>query len=45
MELAFGGAVVIDTDGPFIEVHPEEDFRIVAALVLRQVVRPLLRVE
>ena len=30
MELAFGGAVVIDTDGPFLEVHPEDDFRIVA---------------
>jgi hypothetical protein len=28
--LAFGGAVVIDTDGPFLEVHPEDDFRIVA---------------
>ena len=28
MELAFGGAVVVDTDGPFLEVHPEEDFRI-----------------
>ena len=27
--LAFGGAVVIDTDGPFLEVHPEEDFRLV----------------
>ena len=29
--LAFGGAVVIDTDGPFLEVHPEEDFRVIAA--------------
>ncbi len=28
--LSFGGAVVIDTDGPFLEVHPEEDFRITA---------------
>ncbi len=27
-QLAFAGAVVIDTDGPFLEVHPEEDFRI-----------------
>jgi hypothetical protein len=27
-DLAFGGAVVIDTDGPFLEVHPEEDFRL-----------------
>jgi hypothetical protein len=24
--LSFGGAVVVDTDGPFLEVHPEEDF-------------------
>ena len=30
-ELAFGGAVVVDTDGPFLEVHPEDDFRIVTA--------------
>ena len=28
MLLGFGGAVVIDTDGPFLEVHPEDDFRI-----------------
>ena len=28
MEIAFGGAVVVDTDGPFLEVHPEEEFRI-----------------
>jgi hypothetical protein len=28
MGLAFGGAVVVDTDGPFLEVHPEEEFRI-----------------
>jgi hypothetical protein len=28
MDLAFGGAVVVDTDGPFLEVHPEADFRI-----------------
>ena len=28
MELAFGGAVVVDTDGPFLEVHPEDDFRV-----------------
>jgi hypothetical protein len=26
--LSFGGAVVIDTDGPFLEVHPEDDFRV-----------------
>ena len=31
MPLDFGGAVVIDTDGPFLEVHPDDDFRIVAA--------------
>ena len=29
MGLAFGGALVVDTDGPFLEVHPEEEFRIV----------------
>ena len=27
-QLAFGGPVVIDTDGPFLEVHPDPDFRI-----------------
>jgi hypothetical protein len=27
-DLAFGGAVVVDTDGPFLEVHPEDDFQI-----------------
>jgi hypothetical protein len=26
--LGFGGPVVIDTDGPFLEVHPDENFRI-----------------
>ncbi|HEY6929742.1 MAG TPA: hypothetical protein VJA66_08705 [Thermoanaerobaculia bacterium] len=26
--LSFGGPVVIDTDGPFLEVHPDSDFRI-----------------
>jgi len=26
--LDFGGPVVVDTDGPFLEVHPESDFRI-----------------
>jgi len=30
-ELGFGVAVVIDTDGPILEVHPEEDFQIVGA--------------
>lgn len=30
MQLDFGGAVVVDTDGPFLEVHPENEFRIVA---------------
>ncbi len=28
MALDFGGPVVVDTDGPFLEVHPEGDFRI-----------------
>jgi hypothetical protein len=28
MRIAFGGAVVVDTDGPFLEVHPEGEFRI-----------------
>jgi len=27
-QLAFGGPVVIDIDGPFLEVHPDPDFRI-----------------
>jgi hypothetical protein len=26
--LAFGGAVVVDEDGPFLEAHPEADFRV-----------------
>jgi hypothetical protein len=26
--LEFGGAVVIDEDGPFLEVHPDRDFRV-----------------
>lgn len=30
-EIVFGGAIVVDTDGPFLEIHPEDDFRIVAA--------------
>jgi hypothetical protein len=29
-QLEFGGAVVIDEDGPFLEVHPDRDFRVVA---------------
>src|SRR5262245_6536743 len=29
MILAFGGAVVIDSDGPFLEIHPDQDFQIV----------------
>lgn len=29
-QLTFGGAVVVDTDGPYLEVHPEDDFRIMA---------------
>ena len=28
IRVRFGGAVVIDTDGPFLEIHPEEDFEI-----------------
>lgn len=24
----FGGAVVVDTDGPFLEIHPEDEFSI-----------------
>ncbi|MGH9316048.1 MAG: hypothetical protein ACRD1P_02920 [Thermoanaerobaculia bacterium] len=31
IELAFRGAVVVDTDGPFLEVHPEDDFRVLMA--------------
>ncbi len=30
-DVEFGGAVVIDEDGPFLEVHPDRDFRIAAA--------------
>jgi hypothetical protein len=26
MLVFFGGAMVIDTDGPFLEIHPDEDF-------------------
>lgn len=29
--VAFGGPVLIDEDGPFLEVHPDEDLRVVAA--------------
>lgn len=29
MVLSFGGAVVVDTDGPFLEIHPDQDFQIV----------------
>jgi hypothetical protein len=25
--LEFGGAIVVDRDGPFLEIHPDEDFR------------------
>lgn len=28
MLLSFGGPVVVDTDGPFLELHPEDDFAI-----------------
>ena len=31
MRLAFRGAVVVDSDGPFLEIHPEDDFQIVGA--------------
>ena len=24
--VTFGGALVIDTDGPFLEIHPDEEF-------------------
>ncbi len=27
--IAFGGPVVVDTDGPFLEVHPDGDFEVV----------------
>jgi len=27
-DLAFGGPVVIDTDGPFLEVHPDANFQL-----------------
>jgi hypothetical protein len=27
-QLSFGGAIVIDTDADFLEIHPDEDFRI-----------------
>ncbi len=33
MLLSFGGPVVVDTDGPFLEVHPEDDFAIASAQV------------
>ena len=26
--VSFGGAMVIDTDGPFLEIHPDEDFTV-----------------
>src|SRR5215831_14150267 len=29
-DIRFGGPVVIDTDGPFLEVHPDEDFRVLS---------------
>jgi hypothetical protein len=25
--VSFGGAVVIDTDGPFLDIHPDEEFK------------------
>jgi len=29
-EIAFGGPIVIDTDGPFLEVHPDAEFSMVS---------------
>jgi len=29
-DIGFGGPVVIDTDGPFLEVHPDQDFRVLS---------------
>jgi hypothetical protein len=29
-DIGFGGPVVVDTDGPFLEVHPDEDFRVLS---------------
>ncbi len=26
--LSFGGPVVVDTDGPFLELHPDSDFTV-----------------
>jgi hypothetical protein len=26
--IVFGGAIVIDTDGPFLELHPDKDFNV-----------------
>ena len=28
--MEFGGAIVIDSDGPFLEIHPDQDFEIAA---------------
>jgi len=28
-QVSFGGVVVVDTDGPFLEVHPDHDFRVI----------------
>jgi hypothetical protein len=28
MLVTFGGALVVDTDGPFLEIHPDETFEV-----------------
>ena len=30
-DLGFGGPIVFDTDGPFLEIHPDLDFQIIEA--------------
>ena len=30
-DLRFGGPVVVDTDGPFLEIHPADDFEVIEA--------------
>ena len=38
--LSFGGPVVVDTDGPFLEMHPDRDFELVARIRERSSGRP-----
>jgi hypothetical protein len=33
--ISFGGPVVVDTDGPFLEVHPDSDFEVLARKAAR----------